>query len=685
MVYYIIHYNKEMKENGHRLYLPSNYRYMIQFVVLSIFPILATSSIFISIKKWIRRESFEATAITMNSCIIIILSYLIVYKSFKRTPNKKLYFAFVKDCTHHQHHNIGGGTGSVEREHSYYDDYYYCYQCTRSYASFGGLRSLIFPSCHDDTYWKCCFYFYLLKTLVRGHSSTDIISTTSSSALFLGYNLTTATTVDIATLFQHIKQMVIPNTDIPSVSSVASENILSFLAFESDDSIRSQHRKHPTTAPPSTSSFPPPPSSSSSSPKIGNSKNTTTTTLEPATLIYHESARSIVFRDHVRTYVNSQQQSNDEEDSSQVSNITSNPIQELNSSNNKSQDIPESAAVATTKSTSPTNDNDNQQSIKVSLPNRSHHDEDTIHSNDIDSNNSNSRQQRDKLQHKNWRKRKDSMNSSQNSITSSIDSSIHNDDRFSHIFNDESAGGTKIHISGKPQVVIANYTPVINPLPSMELGAYNEFAELLQSKPFIWEEGEGPEKACINAPVWDTMNQEEKDVATMLLNQQCVVKTVKRADWTGFLEKFVVEDGDNPRHYLHPREVKTCTKEERFNKYSLDKTPNASFNSFMTSTSLFPSAGLKMRCYGSTKEYCLGVIFALPSEQDNDQEKNAKSTNSWCWPSGYAAKTEFNITESGDLINGREEALVSISTLRENNHTYIYEKSYGTLIYMMIT
>lgn len=47
---------------------------------------------------------------------------------------------------------------------------------------------------------------------------------------------------------------------------------------------------------------------------------------------------------------------------------------------------------------------------------------------------------------------------------------------------------------------------------------------------------------------------------------------------------------------------------------------------------------------------------------------------------GYAAKTEFNISAYGDLINGREEALVSLSSLRKMNDTYLYEESYGKYI-----
>ena len=107
------------------------------------------------------------------------------------------------------------------------------------------------------------------------------------------------------------------------------------------------------------------------------------------------------------------------------------------------------------------------------------------------------------------------------------------------------------------------------------------------------------------------------------------------------------------------------------------------FNSFMTSVSLLPSVGVKMRCYGSTKEFCSGALFALPTEFHNEgvnEDTESERTKTWSWPSGYAAKTEFNISAYGDLINGREEALVSLSSLRSMNHTYLYEQDYGTYV-----
>ena len=85
-----------------------------------------------------------------------------------------------------------------------------------------------------------------------------------------------------------------------------------------------------------------------------------------------------------------------------------------------------------------------------------------------------------------------------------------------------------------------------------------------------------------------------------------------------------------------------------------------------------------MRCFGSTNEYPVGVVFALPSAFANDdsEDASAKRTRTWSWPSGYSAKTEFNIDRNGNLINGREEALVPLSGLRKMNHAYLHDTDY---------
>jgi hypothetical protein len=93
-----------------------------------------------------------------------------------------------------------------------------------------------------------------------------------------------------------------------------------------------------------------------------------------------------------------------------------------------------------------------------------------------------------------------------------------------------------------------------------------------------------------------------------------------------------------------------------------------------------PSYGKKMRCFGSTKEFTTGVVFSLIERfpPGTTEEEEARRTNTWSWPSGYSAKTEFNIDDRGNLINGRQEALVSLEQLRQMNHTYLHETDYGT-------
>ena len=43
------------------------------------------------------------------------------------------------------------------------------------------------------------------------------------------------------------------------------------------------------------------------------------------------------------------------------------------------------------------------------------------------------------------------------------------------------------------------------------------------------------------------------------------------------------------------------------------------------------------------------------------------------------------IRRDGDLINGRDDALVSIINLRKMNHSYIYDRDYGKFEYIAWT
>ena len=136
------------------------------------------------------------------------------------------------------------------------------------------------------------------------------------------------------------------------------------------------------------------------------------------------------------------------------------------------------------------------------------------------------------------------------------------------------------------------------------------------------------------------------------------VKTLRNSDWTAILRRFL-----NPvvkHHSTYPDILDDIPPHEQY-----------VFNSFVTSTSLRTENGRKMRTYGSSNEYTTGVVFALPEHYGDDDSEAAavRRTKTWAWPSGYAAKTEFNIDGRGNLINGREEALVSLDVMRYTHLT----------------
>ena len=174
-------------------------------------------------------------------------------------------------------------------------------------------------------------------------------------------------------------------------------------------------------------------------------------------------------------------------------------------------------------------------------------------------------------------------------------------------------------------------------------------------------------------PLEMEMTDAECEVVELLKKEQAVVKTIRNADWSAFLQKFKPAEGDGAgKREHHPAERKQ-------NKYRPKMSEvDSPFNSFVTSTSLLPSCAKKMRCFGSTSEYAVGVVFALPTvfPHDATEDDAAKRTLTWSWPSGYSAKTEFNIDDYGNLINGREEALVALSGLRKMNNSYLYDQDY---------
>lgn len=169
----------------------------------------------------------------------------------------------------------------------------------------------------------------------------------------------------------------------------------------------------------------------------------------------------------------------------------------------------------------------------------------------------------------------------------------------------------------------------IDPLPKLPLTPYDKFPPLTHN---------------YTAQDFTDLNPQEQQIVSLLQNQAAVVKTVKNSEWSSFLRRFVIE------------------------------------KSFRTSTTLLPPKGQKMRCYGSTKEYTVGVVFHLPEvgnssntayANEQEEQDEMERTNTWCWPSGYAAKTEFNVDKHETLTHGRKEALLPIKMLREYNQSYV--------------
>lgn len=84
----------------------------------------------------------------------------------------------------------------------------------------------------------------------------------------------------------------------------------------------------------------------------------------------------------------------------------------------------------------------------------------------------------------------------------------------------------------------------------------------------------------------------------------------------------------------------------------------AESNVFRTSVSLPPPGAVNMRLFGEPRTNCAGLVWDL-SQVDLSE--------AYIWPSGYMAKTEFNLNHKGELVNGRSSALVTIDRLVECN------------------
>lgn len=211
-------------------------------------------------------------------------------------------------------------------------------------------------------------------------------------------------------------------------------------------------------------------------------------------------------------------------------------------------------------------------------------------------------------------------------------------------------------------VDIKGFQPQIVPLPRLQLGRNDEFQPLIASDESQKEE------------YW---TDREKEVYRMIMDQRATIKTIKNSDWTPFLHRFKIpRDPPNGEEYRNKRDdIGPHHIEENENEPGI--SGDFPYNSFVTSTTLLPSGGIKMRAYGTNSNYTTGVVFPMPTfENDQLEEEAAKNTNTWSWPSGYSAKTEFNIDRRGELINGRAEALVPFSKLRSMNNDYVSKNEY---------
>jgi hypothetical protein len=203
---------------------------------------------------------------------------------------------------------------------------------------------------------------------------------------------------------------------------------------------------------------------------------------------------------------------------------------------------------------------------------------------------------------------------------------------------------------GGESTKIVNHTSKIKPLPPLELTSKNEFTPLLFDI------------------IPDDLSKAEQEVVDLFHQQYACVKTLRNQDWTAFLRRFLkpIDKGHDTR-YPDTHDDIPPSREYKY-------------NAFVTSTTLLPANGRKMRAYGSTNEYTTGVVFALPKDYGSNTEcQVVERTKTWAWPSGYAAKTEFNIDDRGRLINGRAEALVTLKKLRSNNHDYLTKKDFEIL------
>jgi hypothetical protein len=157
----------------------------------------------------------------------------------------------------------------------------------------------------------------------------------------------------------------------------------------------------------------------------------------------------------------------------------------------------------------------------------------------------------------------------------------------------------------------------LKPLPPLELGPESEFRPLLE---------ENEIQSCTG------FTKAEQTVFDLLKDQRACVKMIKNSEWPIFLHRF-----------LEPEVKKTITKTRPTIHDDIAPSKDYPLNSFVTSTTLLPPMGKKMKSYGSLHAYQCGVIFALPDHSGNESEEEAvKRTETWAWPAGYAGMQKRN-------------------------------------------
>jgi hypothetical protein len=380
--------------------------------------------------------------------------------------------------------------------------------------------------------------------------------------------------------------------------------------------------------------------------------------LAPPVLVYHESARSIVFRDQIRRAAAS------------------------NSTTNKNN-----ASTSTSPMNAFTPVTDGTPTVVEDTHTRQHHHHQRNASNISDDHSASSV-------------------STTNQQTRTRKKKVDNFHEIAKLINPDHSN-VKLAEKGVPATQIAGYTPTIVPLQSFELGPNDIFHDLLNStyncaatednNTLSFDERSIVENSSSNNnKITNIFSDAEIEVVEMLHNQRCCVKTIKNTDWTAFIDRFHFPHKRTSKQTLHD-DIPPTRKMESNNDDNNNKS--RCFNSFVTSTTLLPPNGKKMRAFGSTSQYTTGVVFALPRSNDYDlydyvgnddgadylteitayesaEQDASLKTETWSWPAGYSAKTEFNIDSNGKLINGRQEAIRNLTTLRSYNIDYCTKDHY---------